>query len=417
MPDLHAEAFDTLFAGCAADPDCQAAYPELESVFYELLERYAAEPIRIAGQDEQGREIQEWFTDDNMIEGVFVSLYYQSLIPILPLAAYQVRDGNQAIIEALSGDIGEFGIADGLFNTVVCHDVTAFLDKEELQANLAEHPRLAGYWDDYDFDQICELWGAEHAAPAADRAVHSEIPALVLAGEYDPVAPPRYGRETVATLSQGQFFEFPGLTHGVTFLDGCPREMVVGFLEDPTADLDASCIASMGDMPFVTDIYLNAGIYNLASDLFADPNPVIIVLVVLCGLVLLSAVIGLPLAYILARRRDASWTGRPLLVFAGILLWFLAVLLLIFAVALVVTLQEVAATNEYLLAFGLPSSAAGWFVLPWVAVVLGLVGATLAVVAWGQGWWRLLGRVYYTLVSTAALGLVALLFNWRLLSL
>jgi hypothetical protein len=89
-PDLRAEALEALFAGCEADPAWQAAYPELEAVFYELVERFAAEPIRVAAQDEAGDEIQAWFTDENLIDGAYDSLYDQSLIPVLPLVAYQI---------------------------------------------------------------------------------------------------------------------------------------------------------------------------------------------------------------------------------------------------------------------------------------------------------------------------------------
>jgi hypothetical protein len=50
-----------------------------------------------------------------------------------------------------------------------------------------------------------------------------------------------------------------------------------------------------------------------------------------------------------------------------------------------------------------------------VGLTLAVVG--LAVIAWPKGWWRLAGRVYYTLATVEALGFIGLLVYWGLLGL
>ncbi len=70
-----------------------------------------------------------------------------------------------------------------------------------------------------------------------------------------------------------------------------------------------------------------------------------------------------------------------------------------------------------LLVFGLPPEAAPLFWAPWLAVALTLGVLGMALWAWKDGFWSLLGRVHFTLVAAAAAGFIWLLASWGLLGL
>ncbi len=67
-----------------------------------------------------------------------------------------------------------------------------------------------------------------------------------MAGEYDPITPPDWGRHAAETLKNSFFFEYPGMGHGTSLGGGCPTEMMIAFLEDPTRAPDDTCIGEMG---------------------------------------------------------------------------------------------------------------------------------------------------------------------------
>jgi pimeloyl-ACP methyl ester carboxylesterase len=79
-------------------------------------------------------------------------------------------------------------------------------------------------------------------ATRENTAVTSEIPSLILAGQYDPVTPPEWGQLAAETLSNHFYYEFPGLGHGVMRSDACGLEIGLQFLADPTHEPDASCL-------------------------------------------------------------------------------------------------------------------------------------------------------------------------------
>ena len=71
-----------------------------------------------------------------------------------------------------------------------------------------------------------------------NEPVASDIPTLVLAGEYDPITPPAWGELASNGLENSFFLEFPGLGHGVSLEGGCPLGIILAFLDEPSVNPD-----------------------------------------------------------------------------------------------------------------------------------------------------------------------------------
>jgi pimeloyl-ACP methyl ester carboxylesterase len=93
-------------------------------------------------------------------------------------------------------------------------------------------------------------WRVEPTSPTFNAGVVSDVPALVLAGRFDPITPPA-GTEAVAErLPHSTFLLFPADGHGVTGTNDCADAIEIAFLADPTARLDASCVAKLSGPAF-----------------------------------------------------------------------------------------------------------------------------------------------------------------------
>jgi pimeloyl-ACP methyl ester carboxylesterase len=89
--------------------------------------------------------------------------------------------------------------------------------------------------------RVCEVWGAKTADPVENQPVISDIPTLILAGEYDPATPPSYGRMVAENLINSQLIEFPGLGHFVFAEGRCPQGIVADFLDHPGIKPETKC--------------------------------------------------------------------------------------------------------------------------------------------------------------------------------
>jgi pimeloyl-ACP methyl ester carboxylesterase len=77
------------------------------------------------------------------------------------------------------------------------------------------------------------------------KPLATDVPALVLEGEFDPVTPPRYGEQTVKPLKNGRLLVLRGQGHNVIGA-GCMPKLFAQFLQDANAKaLDATCLDTL----------------------------------------------------------------------------------------------------------------------------------------------------------------------------
>jgi pimeloyl-ACP methyl ester carboxylesterase len=240
-------AFDSLFERCAADEACNAAFPELEAAFLDLVAQLDAEPIVV-----QVQSVDVLLNGDDLIGILFELLYDTDAIPTLPKLIFDVAEGSydDLRIWVFRSIVQNFFLSEGMYESVQCSEEFPFSTVEQDAAARPDlgQPMLEEYFD-ASVDgalAICDVWDVPAANAIENQAVVSAIPTLVLAGDYDPVTPPSYGRLAAQTLENGIFVEFPGVGHGIYGARECARQMVGEFLDQPTAAPDTECVDEVG---------------------------------------------------------------------------------------------------------------------------------------------------------------------------
>jgi hypothetical protein len=140
--------------------------------------------------------------------------------------------------------------------SVQCNEEVPFTDEVAVAAAASSDPRLAEFFTQASnigpsIYPICDMWQAGTAAPVENEPVSSDLPTLVMAGQYDPITPPEWGVGAARTLGNATYVEFPGVGHGASLSGDCPEKTALDFLDDPLGEVDRSCIAEMGGPPFV----------------------------------------------------------------------------------------------------------------------------------------------------------------------
>lgn len=79
------------------------------------------------------------------------------------------------------------------------------------------------------------------ATPEMKEFKPSSIPTLIMVNHYDPVTPPENGVIMMETLSRGQLFILDEGGHGGGDV-ACKDKVMIDFMNNPTGELDASCL-------------------------------------------------------------------------------------------------------------------------------------------------------------------------------
>jgi hypothetical protein len=254
-----AKTFETLFAACAASTSCTKDYGDLHALFYQTVDQLQAKPAHfklitpINGQ-----------TDAEMNGLAFTGLIYRLLyeayrIGAIPGLIAEVNRGDYgALPDLMQAPLDEPKLYRAAMNhSVYCLETAPYVDKSKLLQSYVEtdsHYRGFYHWD---FDplalvEICTQW-PQPATKDAHQAnpVKSDIPTLIYAGTFDPASPPVYGKFVAAQLSHSYFYEFPTMGHfSWEYGRDCPKQIALGFLNDPTHAPDTSCIPNMLPLTF-----------------------------------------------------------------------------------------------------------------------------------------------------------------------
>ena len=260
-PDSIQFGLKRLFDSCAADAACNAAYPNLEAVFWDQVSRLDAKPVPLTVANPQTGSISENVDGSVLLNIVLGSLKQSSLIETAPQTIYRFKAGDYSTVLAAETSL-PFAFQDisaGLFISMMCHEHVLATTPEQLQsatsgpADIREYAWLPFYGSAQDVFRICQQWRAAGPRLGENDPVQSDIPTLIITGKFDPTTPPQYAQQVAAHLSHSYYFEFPNQGHTPTAADtsGCAMSTVVAFLDNPLAEPDHACLDEIAPVAYV----------------------------------------------------------------------------------------------------------------------------------------------------------------------
>jgi pimeloyl-ACP methyl ester carboxylesterase len=254
-------ALETLFDGCAADAACAAAYPNLRENFYEALAQFDEEPIEIEVNNPDGGEpITLSVGDSSLLNSMMWALHTPSYVSQTPRIIDDIYRGDYGLLSLIKdlpfASLGNMNI--GLRLSVECHEQIFPTTIEELETDINQYPALVDYGYSYIFGSIdllftaCGMWGAAPHDPADKEPLQSDIPTLILAGQYDPTTPAYYGRQLAQNLPNSYLYELPGHGHApsVGQSDNCGLAIALIFLANPSSSPDHACLEEQKQLTF-----------------------------------------------------------------------------------------------------------------------------------------------------------------------
>jgi pimeloyl-ACP methyl ester carboxylesterase len=172
----------------------------------------------------------------------------------MPKMIYQVQAGEYSILQERLSLYFDTSGALGMGTSVQCAEEIPFNQANEAYtAAEGVQPSIAAFFPDsvqYLF-AVCQDWTGNIPDPRENQPVTSAIPALILAGAFDPITPPAWGQVTAGHLTNSYYFEFRGNGHWVTRSSRCALSIALAFWDNPLNQPDASCLASQGGLQFV----------------------------------------------------------------------------------------------------------------------------------------------------------------------
>lgn len=217
--------------------------------FYWLLDELDDDPYFDVLDALDSWQAGDWDALGRLIKGSFSASDAAYLLDLL--AGLSPEDLDRLALALVAEDVWDTG---GAYDAVECYEEIPFNSLDDAALFATGLPPAIVEADVRGLEvqmAVCAIWDTGIAPPLEDLPIASDIPTLVLAGQYDPITPPVWGYVAASTLPNSLTLEFPGVGHSVIDGGDCPLQIVQAFLDAPTQPLDARCIDAMTAPAFV----------------------------------------------------------------------------------------------------------------------------------------------------------------------
>lgn len=157
------------------------------------------------------------------------------------------------VTRQVPGDVP--AVSQGMQVAVPCNEDATFARAREFVTARDQHRAVAGLAFSPLFHEsileICAAWGLTATSRTENQAVRSDVPALLVSGELDPITPPENAREAARTLGRATQLVIPRGGHTAGLLSPRARATMVRFFDAPQRAPDAACLAREPVAPFL----------------------------------------------------------------------------------------------------------------------------------------------------------------------
>ena len=245
---IVSDARDAFFADCARDNVCSASFPDLAETYRDALVRLDQNPLVVAAPPQMPQADGRLRITASLFEiGVGNLLYYPNAYPALPRMIQSVHDREA---QDLAQDLGtvlasqqaaaETG-SRATHAAVECRDRPHFRTQLAAGASVLDRTQLYG---------VCEHWSEPGPSPLVPAG--TDVPVLVLAGQFDPVARPVLSHHVAVLIGKNaRFVELPLIGHNVRQFSPCGRRIAADFIDRPAQTPDTSCADQIAPIRFL----------------------------------------------------------------------------------------------------------------------------------------------------------------------
>jgi TAP-like protein len=254
------DALSRMFAKCAADAECAAAYPDLKARFLRLVERLDKQPLPLEGglKDALGDAI----TGKRLVEITVSGLQNPVHMPRMPAFINAVDKGDAERIAMIvdvptSPEVQGYdlpGFSLGLQLSIYCGELHySEMDKGPAATNEA-WPKLISDHLVPDYYKFCKsgLWPIKPIDRSLMAQVDSAIPTLVLLGEQDPITSRTEADRALRGLQKGRLIVVPETTHGTTEAQPCAAKIMTAFINGLDSPPNTACLQSIPPLRYST---------------------------------------------------------------------------------------------------------------------------------------------------------------------
>jgi pimeloyl-ACP methyl ester carboxylesterase len=251
------ESVDKLLSDCASDNKCNSAYPNIKKLFFDYLTAKTKDPLEINIENPKSGKLETFYLTGADLITVFTSASTGD-VGSIPFEINKLLKGDMTSVKKqLSNLFKEPGSGTGLGMrlSVWCAEENPFNSQDIVVAETSKYPQVKGLSPAVFDDEICKIWSVKKALEIENQPIKSDIPVLLISGEYDNETPVKWAQLMMDNLTNSFHLIFSGWKHTPTtnWDNQCAMNAANDFFNNPTSKPKPSCFGNMKSLEFKTE--------------------------------------------------------------------------------------------------------------------------------------------------------------------
>ena len=250
FPKQTERALQGVLSECVADLECNKAFPNIKAETQAVLAQLIKGPVEVEIQKPQSTDrVKVKLSRDLAAEAIRYLLYSPVPASRVPLIIHLAAQGDFVHLTRAALEFRTNLVAtgsNGMYLSVTCAEDLPWIKPGE-----GERMAANTFLGDYrlrEQREACALWPRATIESDYSQPVQSDVPVLIVTGEWDPVTPPSNGDATAKSLKNSVHIVVPHVGHGLGGLEGidCIDRISTEFVERGNAkDIDTSCVKNI----------------------------------------------------------------------------------------------------------------------------------------------------------------------------
>jgi pimeloyl-ACP methyl ester carboxylesterase len=215
------------------------------------------QPIELSVKNPKTEALEKFYLSGEDFIVVFTSAGTGGIADV-PFEINKLLDGDYSLIEkslesVFSGPGSGAGM--GMRLSVWCAEEQSFNDDLKIAAERKKHELLMNISPQVFEAEICNIWSVKKATERDNSPIKSDIPVLLMSGEYDNETPPKWASQMQKNLTNSFHLVFKGWAHMLTtnWSNQCAMTAANQFFNDPFKKPDALCMSKVVEAIFKTE--------------------------------------------------------------------------------------------------------------------------------------------------------------------
>jgi len=245
------DVVDKLLSTCENNLACNEAYPNLKRRFLAYLKEKTQHPLEVIVQHPKTNTDETFrLTGEDLI-----TVFTLSSLENVPFEINKLLSDDLSSVKVILSSLFEksnAGAGIGMRLSVWCAEEQPFNSEENIKAESEKYEALQGLSPEVFSKEICKIWSVEKVDSKENKAIKSDIPVLLISGEYDTETPVKWATAMQQNLSNSQHLIFKGWRHIPTtnWNNQCAMTAANAFFNNPTAKSTPDCFAEIKSLEF-----------------------------------------------------------------------------------------------------------------------------------------------------------------------